>query len=51
MKEIIKVLSSYEATRRKMKKYYPACRCGVHGDTKYNRKKFKKETQRIVNED
>lgn len=38
-KEIIHVLSSIDATRLKMPKYYPACRCGKHRSKKdYNRK-------------
>lgn len=38
-KEIIHVFSSIDATRLKMPKYYPACRCGKHKSKKdYNRK-------------
>ena len=42
-------LSAAEHTLHLMPKYYPASRCGVHGDTKYNRTKtnrnFRKELQ------
>ena len=37
--ETIHVLSSLEATRAQMPKYYPACRCGKHRSKRdYNRK-------------
>lgn len=37
--ETIRVMSSLEATRAQMPKYYPACRCGKHRSKRdYNRK-------------
>lgn len=37
--ETIHVMSSLEATRAQMPKYYPACRCGKHRSKRdYNRK-------------
>lgn len=31
--------------------YSPACRCGVHGDTKYNRNKAKEDFRRHLSEE
>lgn len=45
------VMTALEATRAKRPKYNGfICRGGVHGDTKYNRRKFKAETRHIIAE-
>lgn len=44
-------MDAVDATRAKMPRYDGfVCRGGVHGDTRYNRRKFKAETRRIVEE-
>lgn len=43
-------LTSEENTLRQMPKYYPASRCGAHGDTKYNRRKSKEQLKRDIDE-
>jgi hypothetical protein len=45
-------IDSISATLMKMPQYNGyQCRGGIHGDTKYNRRKIKAETRRILYED
>lgn len=49
---VILHIDAIDVTRMRMPKYDGfACRGGVHGDTSYNRRKFKQETLRIIRED
>lgn len=42
-------MDAVDVTRARMPRYDGfVCRGGVHGDTRYNRRKFKEETRRIV---
>ena len=44
-------MSSTEATLAAMPKYNGhACKSGVHGDTKYNRQRAKRDLDRLLNE-
>lgn len=44
-------ISALDATRMARPKYDGfVCRGGVHGDTKYNRRSFKAQTRRIIDE-
>lgn len=44
-------LSAEENTLRQMPKYYPACRCGVIGDTHYNRRHAEADLRRLLEEE
>lgn len=49
---IIIHIDSISATLMQMPHYNGyQCRAGVHGDTKYNRRKMKAETHRLIYED
>jgi hypothetical protein len=44
-------MSSIEHTLIQMPKYYPASRCGVIGDTSYNRRKEKRNFQKELRDE
>lgn len=46
-------ISSYDLFKMQKPRSYEVvtCRGGVHGDTKYNRRKMKAETRRIIEDD
>lgn len=46
------IMTALEATRAARPKYDGfVCRGGIHGDTSYNRRKFKAETRRILRDE
>ena len=47
----IHIMSSIEHTLALMPKFYPASRCGIIGDTSYNRRKEKKNFQRELRDE
>ena len=48
----IKIMDSKEATLSKMERFNPyQTGHGVHGDTKFNRRKIKDETRKIIDDE
>ncbi len=42
------ILSAEQHTKMLLPKYYPASRCGTHGDVKYNRRKTERDFKKML---